>query len=315
MRHKIILNPASGNGRTGKTWHDTERLLTQHLGAFDAANDVVFTRAVKDATLLTLDALRDGYDHVIAIGGDGTFSEVVNGFFVNDRPVNPDAAVSFIPSGTGSDIARTLGIPTDREQAVKHITSRLAQAPRLLDLGKLSFFRLDDTPFTMYFANIASCGMSGIVVRHINRASFLKKFGGKVAFFLASASALVAYRNKSVRISVDGVFIRELPIRAIAVANGQYFGAGMHVAPDAQPDDGLFDIVVMGNISRLQAAWKLSHLYTGTHLHDADVFSMQGKHVFIEPIGNEPVLLDVDGEGPGRLPATLRVLPNMLRMW
>jgi YegS/Rv2252/BmrU family lipid kinase len=335
MKRLVIVNPASGNGRTGRTWPTTERLLREHLYTFDAA----FTQAAEDATLLTHRAIsHDGYDHIIAIGGDGTLSEVVNGFFVGDRAVNEQAMVSFIPSGTGSDIARTLEIPTNKEQAIKRIArlcaseqhaevintsastaaaTRVAQT-RMVDVGKLTLTDKNDQPFQMYFVNVMSCGMSGGIVRRINRARLLKKFGGKIAFYLLSLAGILEYTNTPVRMSItapdDNTMTRETSIRAIAVANGRYFGAGMMIAPAARPDDGTFDVVTLGNLSSWTVLRKLGWLYDGRHLQLTDVFWERGTRITLAPVRPEDrVLLDVDGEGIGRLPATIEVMPHALR--
>lgn len=312
LRRKVIVNPASGNGRTGKTWHDTEAYLKKTLG--DA--DVSFTRAVKDGTILAAQALRDGkYDHIIAVGGDGTLSEVMNGFFVNDRPINPQALLSFIPSGTGSDIAKTLGIPTDKKQAITRIAALLTDGSKqVLDVGKITHKRLDDTDFTGYFLNVASFGMSGNVVKHINRASFLKRFGGKVAFYAASMMALSQYRNKPVHIRIEQgdttVFEERLNTRLVAIANGRWFGGGMLIAPHAAPNDGLFDIVLIEKLGALETAIKFQKIYTGSHLQEKSVRVIRGTRM--SATTEETVWIDCDGEFPGKLPLTMEILPAIL---
>ena len=311
-KRKVIVNPASGNGRTGKTWHETERYLRKTLG--DA--DVSFTRAVKDATMLTTQALREGgYDHIIAVGGDGTLNEVVNGFFVNDRAVMPRTALSYIPSGTGSDIAKTLGIPAQKEKAIQRIASLLTDNGRqMLDVGKITHKRLDNSDFTGYFLNVASFGMSGNVVRHINRASFLKRFGGKVAFYLASMIALGQYSNKSIQLRIENegriVLDEIIDTRLIAVANGRFFGGGMIIAPNAAPNDGVFDVVIVNGLNSIETAIKFQKIYTGSHLSDAAVRVVRGTR--ITATADETVWIDADGEFPGKLPLTIEILPALL---
>lgn len=312
LKRKVILNPASGNGKTGRLWSQMKHQLRENIGDFD----VFFTRAIRDATVHTYQSLtRDGYEHIIAIGGDGTLNEVINGFFMNDLPVRPGSVVSFIPSGTGSDIIRSLQIPEDYPTAITQLASRITASPRKIDIGKLSFIRLNNQPFTMYFVNIASCGVSGIVVRHINRASFLKRLGGRVAFFLAAAGALAQYNNVKVRMVIDNSIVREQNIRTVAIANGQYFGSGMNIAPYAQPDDGVFDVVIVGDVSRLESLWKLPQLYDGSHRNDPKVEIVRGKTITIEPINQKTLYLDVDGEAPGKAPATFEILPRILPVW
>ena len=312
-RIRVIVNPASGSGRTGTTWSQHEPYLRTMLG--DAGIDVVFTRAVRDASIMAHQALKDGYDHIIAVGGDGTFSEIVNGFFINDRPVNPQAAVSFIPSGTGSDIARTLHLPADKNDAIKRIAKQKAlNTPQMLDVGKVQYTRFDNTPFTGYFCNVLSFGMGGEVVQHVNQAGWLKRFGGKITFLTSSLLTLLTYTNKNVRLKIfhDDVQIADeiVNTRIIAVANGKYFGGSMMIAPEASPNDGLFDIVTVENLSALGAARKMPLIYTGDHIGDASVRAFRGNRIIAE--STENVLIDADGEGPGKLPLEIEVLPHVL---
>jgi YegS/Rv2252/BmrU family lipid kinase len=329
MKRLIVVNPASGNGRTGRTWPATERLLREHLQDFD----VVFTQAREDATLITHRAITlDGYKHIIAIGGDGTFSEVVNGFFLGDRATSQQAVASFVPSGTGSDIARTLDIPTDKAQTIKRMARLLAsntlmQAPyktvggiQRLDVGKITLTDTNGKPFQMYFVNVLSCGMGGVIVRRVNRARFLKKFGGKLAFYLLSLMAILEYKNIPVHTTITTPHglstTNETRIRAIAVANGRYFGAGMNIAPEASITDGIFDVVTLGDISSWTVLQKLGWLYDGQHLLLPEVRLERGSRIVLTPVqadgANNHVLLDVDGEGIGRLPATIEMMPQAL---
>jgi YegS/Rv2252/BmrU family lipid kinase len=309
--YKIIVNPASGVGRTGRTWRETERAARQILGDCD----VDCTRAAKDATILTSRALNEGFTHIIAVGGDGTLNETLNGFFVNDRLINPDASLSFIPSGTGSDVAKTLGVPTDKTAALHRIASlRAERARQKLDVGKMSFLRLDDSPFTGYFLNVASFGMSGNVVRFLNASPFLKRFGGKTAFFVASMIALGQYSNALVRLRVERdeeiVFDKQFPARLVASANGRFFGGGMAIAPNAAPNDGLLDVVVVEGLSALQTALKFPKIYTGAHLAEEAVSVARGNRITAHT--DTTVWIDADGEFPGKLPLTIELLPSVL---
>jgi diacylglycerol kinase (ATP) len=311
-RIKVIVNPASGNGRTGKTWSDHEQYLIQMLGEAD----ISFTRAVKDASIMAHEALQAGYTHIIAVGGDGTLNEVVNGFFINDRLVNVDAVLSFIPSGTGSDIARTLNLPANKNLAIKGIAERRAARERqMLDVGKMTYKRFDDTDFTSYFCNVVSFGMGGIVVKYVNRTKWLKRFGGKITFFIASFLGLLNYTNKIIHLRVydannASTFDARIQARLVAVANGRFFGGSMMIAPEAAPDDGIFEIVTVENMSRLQAARKLPLMYSGAHIGDPDVRVCRGTRIIAESV--EEVLIDADGEGPGKLPLTVEMLPRIL---
>jgi diacylglycerol kinase (ATP) len=313
LRRHVIVNPASGNGRTGKTWSETARFLQQTLGEAQ----ISFTRAPKDATILTHRALEAGYEHIIAVGGDGTLSEVVNGFLLNDHPVNPNAVLSFVPSGTGSDVSKTLLLPADKKQAIICIAQALStNAPQMLDVGTLQHKRFDGSTLTGYFLNVASFGMSGDVVRHVNRATFLKRFGGMFAFHAASLLALTGYTNKAVQLCVMNgskiVFDERIEARLVAVANGRFFGGGMMIAPNAVPNDGLLDIVLVENFNALQIALKLPKIYNGEHLQESNVRVMRGTSVTAQSLEKKRVCIDSDGESPGMLPFEARILPLVL---
>ncbi|TAE29487.1 MAG: diacylglycerol kinase family lipid kinase [Candidatus Kapaibacterium sp.] len=307
----VIVNPASGNGRTGAAWNAHEDYLRSLVGNLE----VHITRAARDASILTHTALQAGCEHIIAVGGDGTMSEVVNGFFLNAHPISPKAQLSFVPSGTGSDIARTLGLPTDIRQAIKRIAQHKAVGlQQKLDVGKMEYHRFDGSPATHYFCNVLSFGMGGNVVKRVNQASFLKRFGGKTAFFAASLLTMLEYKNKKVRLQVlrDGeeVFQDTLQARIVAIANGKYFGGSMMIAPEASPNDGLFDVVTVENLSRLQALRKFPLIYSGKHIGDAAVRTVRGSRIIAH--SEETVLIDSDGEGPGKLPLTIDLLPQIL---
>ena len=309
--YKIIVNPASGVGRTGRTWRDTEPVARQILGACD----VDFTRAAKDATIIAARALNEGFDHIIAVGGDGTLNETLNGFFINDRLINPAATLSFIPSGTGSDVAKTLGVPTDKTAALHRIASLRAERSRQkLDVGKMTFLRLDDSPFTGYFLNVASFGMSGNVVRFLDASPFLKRFGSKIAFFTASMLALGQYSNALVHLRVERdeeiVLDRRIPARLVAAANGRFFGGGMAIAPNAAPNDGLLDVVIVQGLSAVQTAWKFPKIYSGAHLAEDAVSVARGNRLSAHT--DATVWIDADGEFPGKLPLTIELLPAAL---
>lgn len=333
MKRKIIVNPASGNGRTGTSWRSLEHLFRQHFPDLEPSTDIAFTYAVEDATILTLHALQhENCEHIIVVGGDGTFSEVVNGYFINNRPINPSALLSFVPSGTGSDIARTLGVSTDKAQAIQSIAQRSAQyrqpvasemrpleIPSLLDVGALTLTDDSGAPFSMYFINVASCGISGLVVRHINAARTLKRLGGRVAFYTATVRAMMDYRTPAMRVVVyhddREIWRSEKPTYAVAVANGRYFGSGMKIAPDADMRDGLLDIVLIEKLPLGRAITQLQSVYSGRHLSLPEVYAVRGTSVSIEPLDNNQslVFLDVDGEAPGQAPAAFSVLPSALR--
>lgn len=310
MRTLCIVNPRSNGGRTQAAWPLLERRISDAIGPVDAA----FTNGPLAATVLAQRALGSGYGRIVAVGGDGTLNEVINGFFLSEMPINREALLGFVMSGTGGDFRKTLEIPAD---AAAHI-ERLAQAqPRLIDVGRVSFVTGEGKPAVRHFVNIGSFGLSGAVVRQVNRARVTKLMGGKFAFFWNSLVAAMRYRDKPVRVKVDDVFDAVIPVSTVAVANGRYFGGGMKVAPDADPFDGLFDVVMMKPVPRGRMMSELGKLYSGGHVGSPHVHIVRGKTVIAAPVEEtrgRAVELDLDGEAPGRLPARFEIVPKIVRL-
>ncbi len=298
----VIANPHSA--RVGAAIDAIRRRLTEAVGPVPFA----FTEAPGHAGILAREAARRGCSHVIAVGGDGTVNEVVNGLMQDDKPVNPATALSFIMRGTGNDFRRTLTGSRDLEGDIAALASG---RECLVDIGRLTFHDHHGRDTTRYFNNLASFGLSGEVDRRVNDSTFAKRFGGSVAFLWGTLRALGAFRNKSVRLRIDDCDIGELSARLVVVANGRYAGGGMCFAPDALPDDGLFDVVTIES-SLWRTVRYFPHLYRGTHVDLPGVRTFRGRSIVAT--SDEAVLLDVDGEAPGRLPASFTILPRVLRL-
>jgi diacylglycerol kinase family enzyme len=213
-----------------------------------------------------------------------------------------------VPAGTGSDFQKTLGVASHVEDAVERLVAR---APRRFDLGVLELTNHDGLRVVRAFLNITSFGLGGLTDRIVNAGP--KWVGGKAAFYLGALRALVAYRNAPVRVRVDGRLFVEAPIVNVAVANGRYFGGGMLVAPEADPADGAFDVIAMADMDKLATAALTNHIYRGTHVTRPGVTTTRGSIVEAEAlVPNAEVLIDMDGETPGRLPMVARVAPGAI---
>jgi YegS/Rv2252/BmrU family lipid kinase len=303
MRTFLVVNPRSANGETGRRWPDISSLVLKTVGDCQSA----FTDGPMHAAALTTQALEAGYRCIVSVGGDGTLNEVVNGFFQVKGGPPVGACLAVLPRGTGGDFRRSFGWTADLRAACARICG---EATRPLDVGRLSFIATDGQPAQRYFVNVASFGVSGQVDREVNRAS--KGLGGKATFFLASVKAMWRYRDQRVRLRVDGGAWTEERVTTVAVANGQYFGGGMRVAPTADTSDGRFEVTVWKGYSLLDFALKSRRIYDGTHVQ------LPGTRTFsahlLEADSEEEVLLDVDGEQPGRLPLKAEVLPGALSL-
>jgi YegS/Rv2252/BmrU family lipid kinase len=301
-RTVVVVNPHSQGGRLGKRWPE----IAEKLGRAFPFDDAM-TKGPGDATKLTRDALRAGAERIVAIGGDGTVNEVVNGFFDDaGAAIAPDASFALIPFGTGGDFRRTMHLPVDLDEAIGVVA---AGKRSKIDVGKLEF-TADGGKALRMFANIASFGVSGVVDRLVNESG--KKLG-RLSFAWATARATWSYKNQRVQLVFDGKERVEATINTVAVANGKYFGGAMMVAPDAVVDDGLFDVVALGDLGFGDLLKSGRRIYKGTHLSMDKVTCRRARVVEAEPI--EPggvVELDVDGECPGRLPARFELVPSAL---
>ena len=302
-RTVMIVNPQSQGGRLGKQWKDMADTIGRAF-PFDEA----ITRAPGDATRLTREALRGGAERVVAIGGDGTINEVVNGFFdERGAAIAPAASFAVIPFGTGGDFRRTVQMPVALADAAAVIA---ANHRKQIDVGKLEFTATGGGRALRMFANIASFGVSGVVDRLVNASS---KRLGRLAFAVATARATWSYKNQRVQLVFDGADRVEATVNTVAVANGRYFGGAMMVAPDAELDDGMFDVIAMGDFGFGDLLASGRRIYKGTHLTMDKVTARRARVVEAEPIDPGAVIeLDVDGENPGRLPARFEVVPSAL---
>jgi YegS/Rv2252/BmrU family lipid kinase len=298
----VVVNPASAGGATRRRWDSLARALRASCGPFEHG----FTRAPGDATRLARKALSDGFDLIIVVGGDGTAGEAACGFFDGRRCLAPEAALAVVPGGTGCDFARTMS----RGAVLEDACARLgAAAVRSIDVGHVTFEGHDGRPGDRVFLNVASFGCGGAVVHALHPR--LKRLGGPLAFALTTAWVLIRYRDQAVTVSADGGPARRLSITNAAVCNGRYFGAGMQVAPNADPQDGFFDVTVWSGFGLWEFVRLRRALYDGTHVRDPRTTVLRAR--LIEAASDERVLLDLDGESVGRLPVRLEVLPGALR--
>jgi diacylglycerol kinase (ATP) len=300
----IVVNPASANGATGKRWPEMAEVINREGISFEHR----FTDGPGHATEIARQFLKEGHDLIIAVGGDGTTNEVVNGFFDQEqKAIRPGAAISFISGGTGRDLIRTVGIPTGTAEAVKHIIN---SPVRSIDLGRASFINNQGLTEIRYFINVAGLGLDGATVDRVNRTS--KALGGFVSFLWATVATLILYKNQKMMIAVDGVQVCEEPVTVVVFGNGRYFGSGMCVAPNALLDDGLFDIVILKDLSKVNLLISLPRVYKGTHLSHPRITSLRGKTIKVTADGT--ALLDLDGEQPGCAPVEIELLPRAINL-
>ena len=307
-RTVVIVNPYSQGGRLGKRWPE----LAEQVGrAFPY--DEAITTAPGEATRLAREALKAGAERLVAVGGDGTINEVANGFFDDQgAPVATKASLAIIPFGTGGDLRRTLRIPKEAADAIAVIK---ANHTRRVDVGKLELTGHDGKPLLRMFINIASFGISGRLDRMINESG--KKLG-RIGYFVTGTRATLTHKNQRVQLIFDGNTEQrvEATTYVVAVANGRYFGGGMMIAPNAELDDGVFDVTMVGDLSITQLLTGFARqVYSGAHLKTKGVSVRRARVVEAEAIDpNDKVEFDVDGEHLGRLPARFEVVPRALSL-
>ena len=305
-RVRLLVNPRAGSGAPARC---LPRIL-QALRRLDLRFEVSQTSCPGDAARIARDSFDDGSDILAVVGGDGTLNEAVQAWIDEHGDTRAGPELCVIPTGTGGDFKRTLGLSGDLDQAVDRLRTG---TPTAVDLGVMRLTGHDNSDCFRAFINIASFGVGGVTDILVNQAP--KWLGGKISFFVGSARALARYSNAKVRVDVDGSTFLEGRIFNVALANGRFFGGGMMIAPDANCSDGMLDVVALGDMSKFESLALSSKIYRGAHLGLPNVTSTRGRTIVAVPApGEADVLLDVDGETPGKLPIEVHVAAGLLRV-
>lgn len=302
-RTRVIVNPESSKGETRKRWSQIKEALKSFIREFRFE----FTEKPLQATEITRESIKEGYELIVGVGGDGTVNEIANGFFENETIMNKDATMGIIPSGTGNDFVKSLKIPKKIKEAIKHLKEGNVLK---IDVGKAKFIDHNGVETTRFFLNVADFGIGGEVVKRVNRKELSRR--GKWAYWKALFESAVKFRGCEVKVFVGE---REITKNFFigAIANGRIFGGNMLIAPTASLEDGLFDIVLVENISFMELLKNGIKLIRGTHLTHPKVQFFKEKTIKALPKeGN--VLIELDGEQPGYLPALFETVPAILRV-
>lgn len=297
---RLIVNPTAGGGRVGSVLSE----LTAALTAGDLEFDVRQTRSADDAGALARGALDEGIRYLIAVGGDGTVHHVVNGMFAEGEPIAPDAVLGVCAAGTGSDFVRNFGLDRSVAVVARHLLTRHTMT---IDVGVAEFTDFAGQRSQRLFANIAEAGYGAEVVKRANR---LPRRLGRVRYLLAAWASIAAVTRVQAQVSVDFT-TRELPLVELVVANGQFFGGGMKVAPRAIPQDGRFSVLAFtGN--RSQVFMLTTQLFAGEHLPHPEIVEYQSATCGVT--ASEPLLIEADGELLGTTPARFSLLTRSLQL-
>lgn len=296
----FIVNPAAGHGRAGRFWAGLrERALAVAPGSAEA-----FTERPGHAAELARAAALAGAGAVVAVGGDGTFCEALEG--VMSLPPEGRSALGAFPAGSGCDLARHLGCPRDPGGLLAMLK---AGRTRPIDAGRVEFEREGGGRGARHFVNIAAFGLAGDVARHIKKMG--KPLGGTVSYAVSSVLAIAGARPRRLRLKADG---RDLSgsYHLGVLANTSSMGGGMLVAPGARDDDGGMDLVLVGDMGRLALLRKFPLLYRGAHLGTPGVSLVNLRRLEADSDGE--VWLNIDGEAEGKFPAVFEVLPRAVRV-
>jgi diacylglycerol kinase (ATP) len=285
-RPLAIVNPAAGRGRAMRVWKMVHQRLT--------GVECVRTEGPGHARELAMESVSRGVERVLAVGGDGTVSEIAGGLAGTDIPL------AIIPAGTGDDFSRALGVPTSPQAAAQ---LALEGSTRWVDLGQV---RIGEQ--CTAFVNVAGCGFDAEVVR---RTAAARRLGGRLPYLIGILRTLSVFRPRPMRLSIDGHVFGRLAL-AVAVANGPRYGGGMPIAPTAEIDDGALDVCLIGDLNPVQILALLPRLYAGTHGGCRGVEFFRCHEVRVEPLSVAEVSCQGDGELLGQIPAIFSIRPGGL---
>ena len=300
----MIVNPRSGRGLDEARWARVRGALTDGLGELDSA----FTGGPRDASAIARREAEAGRRLIVALGGDGTISEVANGIL--EAGAGARTELGIIPRGTGGDFRRTLDLPHDIAQAARRVREGEA---RPIDAGRAHFRGHAGQTEVRHFVNVASFGFSSAVATRANASS--KRFGGRLAFMAATLRTLTSYDNTDVWLTIADRPRERRRVLMAAVGNGRFFGGGMKICPEARIDDGALDLVTVGDFSLGEVLANLGRLYEGTHVELDAVENIRVTRVAVEAVeADARIPVELDGETPGHLPALFEVVPAALRV-
>ena len=294
---RLIVNPIAGAGRTAKKWPQIMNLLKSIGLRFEYDLTEAHGHAIELAKL----AAKKGYELVVSVGGDGTINEVVNGLYEAGNIGN--VMLGIINTGAGGDYIRTIGIPRHYKEACHRLTN-----PRklIVDLGIAEYVSKGQR-MKRLFVNFAGLGLDAEVVKATTQK--FKALGSIPSYLMGLLTTFLFYQNREVSLIVDGE-ANKRRVCAVVMSNGRYGGGGMLIAPNADPTDGLLDVLIIDDLSKLDLLWSLSRIYKGTHLTHPKVTVKRAREIEVRT--GQPMFLQADGEFLGEAPARFYVLPAAL---
>lgn len=305
----IIVNPKSAGGSTKRKWAEIASDVRTHFGPFNVA----FTKKRGDGIELAKRAIENGRTFLIACGGDGTINEIANGILESGE----DVELGILPSGTGGDFRRTIGVPSGIREAARALKTGITV---LIDVGKITFQNFENETIIRYFLNVSSFGLAASIIERVKSSSSLNwlpldSVRGRASFALSTLQEVIGLDYVTVRINIDDDEAKTLNTVNFCVANARYFGGGMLIAPNAKLADGFLDVINIGDIGTAKIILNAYTLYRGTHLDLPEVKDRLAKRIELAPADSkQEIHLETDGELPGKLPAVYEIVPKALKI-
>ncbi|MFW6230364.1 MAG: diacylglycerol/lipid kinase family protein [Halanaerobium sp.] len=289
MSKKIIavINPSAGGGKTASFWPEKSKYLKREFSNFDE----VYTKAAGDAVKISNNAVLEGYDFIIAVGGDGTVNEIINGMLSSETEKIESKLIVY-PLGTGSDFGRSLNLPTDIEKFIELIKRERSREIKVIEAAYVNYQGQKEK---RYFINIADCGMGAEVAKKLNQSP--KTLDGSLSYLFKIFQTLFKYQNKKMRVEADSSLIHQGKINSAIIANGSYFGGGIKIAPAADLFNDKINLVLLKDFSKKEIIFNLIKAYKGRHLGHPLVASYLVEKIKIT--ASKPVELEIDGETVG----------------
>jgi YegS/Rv2252/BmrU family lipid kinase len=301
MRTLFIVNPAAGHGRAGARWEQARAL------AKEICPDMELARTDKPGhgRELAKAAVEAGVDLVVAVGGDGTVGEVVDGYLSVPEAARRNSTIATFPAGSGCDFANHMGVPRDPAAWAKAFA---AGGRRRIDAARATFRGADGAPRSRHFLNVAALGLPGEVAVTVARRG--KILGGTLTYLVEGVLAVLTSKAKRMRLTIDGVAEAPAEYHLVAAANTSTFGGGMKLAPEADAEDGLLDLLTIADMPRAELMALMPRAYSGGHVGRSGVTLRRARRIEIH--ADEPLPLNIDGDADGAAPVVFEVLPKAI---
>jgi len=301
---QIVVNPIAGNGKANKI----AKALLHDISSFSGSRvNLIHTEKANDATTITREAIKDGAGLIITVGGDGTINEVVNGFFIDGYPINPDCELGIISCGTGKGFGNSLRLPRSVEQQIELLFNAKAIP---IDVGRIMYHELSGEPAYRMFINECQTGIGSKVASMVGQKQ--KILGGSFAFGITATIQAILMKPLLLNIEFDNEPVEEFNLIGLVTGNGTECAGGMKLTPDAKMNDGLFDVLLIHEMSVIKRLFNLTKVYSGSHISSPYFTIKRCKKLKIR--SDIQVSLEADGEMLGVSPFDIELMPAGIKI-